>query len=342
MTRFAAVCMVLGLFLVPSLCPADEAWDDFVKAKEQAEKPTLTAKGQAKPKLISKDIIISKIKQRESVEFSSDSVLFEYGRAAVRPDYLPQLRVIAESLKDPQVAHVSHFYVDGHTCNIGTDPNNCRLSWERARAIVDYLVESGMERSKLIPRGFGEGSPKYSNDMEEDRRLNRRVVLLGRDAAERYASRGGADSFEAGESRVCREWTPPDHDPGPPDRVSPGPPDRGDPGPPERSSGGGSAGNLDSLIRRAENGDAAAQCALGDIYFYGRGVPQDYAEAHKWYSSAVEQEVTCGSSKGFLAAKEAFLKRKGQGSLPGFKKRTVPSSAPESREKGFSPGPGTR
>lgn len=342
MMRLVAVCVVLGLFLVPSLCPAEETWDEFVKAKAQAEKPTLTAKGQAKPKLISKDIIISRIKQRESVEFSSDSVLFEYGRATVRPDYRPQLGVIADSLKDPRVTHVPYFYVDGYTCNIGTDQNNCRLSWERARAIVDYLVESGVERRKLIPRGFGEGSPKYSNDTEEDRRLNRRVVLLGRDAAERYASRDGADAYEAGESRVCREGTSPDHDPGPPGRVSPGPPDRGDPGPLERPSGGGSVGNLDSLIRRAENGDAAAQCALGDIYFYGRGVPRDYAEAHKWYSAAVEQEVTCGSSKGFLAAKEAFLKRKGQGSPPGFKKRTVPSSAPNSQEKGFSPGPATR
>lgn len=337
MWGLTALFVVLGFFLVPPVCTAGETWEDFVKAKEQAEKPTLTAKGakgKAVPKIISKDIIISKIKQKESVEFSSDSVLFEYGRAIVRPDYLPQLRVIADSLKDPEVGHVAYFYVDGHTCNIGTDANNCRLSWERAYAIVDYLTDSGVERKKLIPRGFGEGSPKYANDTEDDRGLNRRVVLLGRDAAERYAGRGGADSYEAGESRVCREWTPSDYDPGPPDRVSPGPP--------ERPSGGGSEGNLESLIRRAENGDASAQCALGDTYFYGRGVPRDYAEAHKWYSLAVEQEVTCGSSKGFLAAKEAFLKKKGQGSLPGFKKRVVPSGAPDSQEKGFSPGPSTR
>ncbi len=334
MTRLTAILVVFGLFLAPSLCLGEETWEDFVKAKEQAERPTLTAKGKAKPEIISKDIIVSKIKQRESVEFSSNSVLFEYGRAKVRPDCLPQLKIIADSLKDPEVSHVRFFYVDGHTCDIGTDANNCRLSWERARTIVDYLVDSGVERRKLVPRGFGEGSPKYSNDTEEDRRLNRRVVLLGRDAADRYASRGGADSYEAGESRICRESTYPEDRPGERDRVSPGSP--------ERSSDGGSAGNLDSLIRRAENGDAAAQCALGDIYFYGRGVPRDYAEANKWYSLAVEQEVTCGSSKGFLAAKEAFLKRKGQRSLPGFQKKKVPSEAPASQEKGFSPGPATR
>lgn len=334
MTRLTAILTVLGLFLVPSLCLGEETWEEFVKAKEQAEKPALTAKGKAKPKIISKDIIVSRIKQRESVEFSSDSVLFEYGRAVVRADCRPQLKVIAESLKDPEVAYVPFFYVDGHTCDIGSGPNNCRLSWERARAIVDHLVRSGVDRGRLIPRGYGEGSPKYSNDTEDDRRLNRRVVLLGRDAAERYASRGGADSYEAGESAVCREQTSPADRTGQPERVSPGSP--------ERPSGGGSAANLESLIRRAENGDAAAQCKLGDIYFYGRGVPQDYAEAHKWYGAAVEQDVTCGTSKGFIAAKEAYLKKKGQKTLPGFKKRTVPSEVPESQEKGFSPKPATR
>lgn len=337
MMRLTAILVVLGLFPAASFCLGQESWEDFVKAKAQAETPALTAKGKAEPKIIPKDIIVSRIKQQESVEFSSDSVLFEYGRATVRPDYLPQLRVIADSLKDPEVSHVRFFYVDGHTCDIGNDANNCRLSWERAWAIVDYLVDSGVDKRKLVPRGFGEGSPKYSNETEDQRRLNRRVVLLGRDAADRYASRGGADSYEAGEARVCREGAPPPGGGEPPDRVSPGPRERTG-----RPSGEDSGPNLDSLIRRAESGDAAAQCQLGDIYFYGRGVPQDYAEAHKWYSLAVEQEVTCGSSKGFLAAKEAFLKRKGQRSLPGFQKKIVPSEVPASREKGFTPGPAAK
>ena len=39
----------------------------------------------------------------------------------------------------------------------------------------------------------------------------------------------------------------------------------------------------------AEQGDARAQLSLGDLYYYGLGVPQDYAEAARWYRLAAEQ-----------------------------------------------------
>ena len=39
----------------------------------------------------------------------------------------------------------------------------------------------------------------------------------------------------------------------------------------------------------AERGDASAQAALGAFYENGKGVPQDYAKAVKWYRLAAEQ-----------------------------------------------------
>ena len=39
----------------------------------------------------------------------------------------------------------------------------------------------------------------------------------------------------------------------------------------------------------AEQGHANAQSLLGQIYSYGEGVPQDYAEAVRWYRLAAEQ-----------------------------------------------------
>ena len=41
----------------------------------------------------------------------------------------------------------------------------------------------------------------------------------------------------------------------------------------------------------AEAGDATAQLELGNMYHDGRGVPQDYAEAVKWYRLAADQGV---------------------------------------------------
>ncbi len=42
--------------------------------------------------------------------------------------------------------------------------------------------------------------------------------------------------------------------------------------------------------RAAEQGNPPAQYALGSMYYEGRGVPQDYSKALKWFSLAAEQE----------------------------------------------------
>ena len=47
--------------------------------------------------------------------------------------------------------------------------------------------------------------------------------------------------------------------------------------------------NLDALRRAAEQGDATAQNRLGVMYSNGRGVPQDRAEAVRWYRLAADQ-----------------------------------------------------
>ena len=46
---------------------------------------------------------------------------------------------------------------------------------------------------------------------------------------------------------------------------------------------------LDPLRARAEQGDVDAQFDLGFLYGAGRGVPQDHAEAVRWYRLAAEQ-----------------------------------------------------
>jgi hypothetical protein len=39
----------------------------------------------------------------------------------------------------------------------------------------------------------------------------------------------------------------------------------------------------------AEQGDASAQCSLGEMHYGGEGVPQDYAEAIRLWKLAAEQ-----------------------------------------------------
>ena len=48
-------------------------------------------------------------------------------------------------------------------------------------------------------------------------------------------------------------------------------------------------GDVEGTRRRAEQGNASAQYKFGDMYYYGRGVGQDFAEAVRWYRKVAEQ-----------------------------------------------------
>lgn len=50
-----------------------------------------------------------------------------------------------------------------------------------------------------------------------------------------------------------------------------------------------SAENLQTLQAQAAQGNALAQLSLGVMYADGKGVPQDYATARKWYEKAAAQ-----------------------------------------------------
>lgn len=50
-----------------------------------------------------------------------------------------------------------------------------------------------------------------------------------------------------------------------------------------------SAEELNRLLNKAEQGDAATQYKLGTIYYQGESVPKSYTEALKWYKKAAEQ-----------------------------------------------------
>src|SRR5712691_699496 len=58
---------------------------------------------------------------------------------------------------------------------------------------------------------------------------------------------------------------------------------------------------------RAEQGDAKAQYELGGMYYQGKGVPQDYIEAFRWYRKAADQ----GSPKGQYGV--GFMYEEGKG-----------------------------
>ncbi len=102
------------------------------------------------------------------------AVLFETGSATIAEAFVPtlELGVLVLNL-NPQVTMI----VEGHTDDVGTDDANQVLSEARAQSVVEYLVGRGIDRSRLVPVGFGESQPIADNASEAGRQLNRRIEV---------------------------------------------------------------------------------------------------------------------------------------------------------------------
>jgi OmpA-OmpF porin, OOP family len=73
--------------------------------------------------------------------------------------------------------------IEGHTDNQGKVDYNQKLSEDRANAVMAYLVQKGIEASRLTATGFGMTKPLMSNDTEAGQQRNRRVEFKIRQQA---------------------------------------------------------------------------------------------------------------------------------------------------------------
>lgn len=67
--------------------------------------------------------------------------------------------------------------IEGHTDNVGNPTDNLILSQNRAKSIYDFLVERGIDKSRLSYKGYGETKPLASNASAEGKAKNRRTVF---------------------------------------------------------------------------------------------------------------------------------------------------------------------
>ena len=101
-------------------------------------------------------------------------VLFDFDKYNIKPQYYQFLDKAARVFEANPSIKVE---IQGNTDNIGTAKYNAKLSLERAKSVMRYLVNKGVAQSRLKARGFGFSRPIATNDTAEGRALNRRVEL---------------------------------------------------------------------------------------------------------------------------------------------------------------------
>jgi OOP family OmpA-OmpF porin len=101
-----------------------------------------------------------------------EGVTFEFNSAQLTPNASTTLRRVAEALRGEPNLRAE---IAGHTDSSGADDYNQRLSQERANSVLQFLVAQGIDRGRLVARGYGEGQPVADNGTEAGRDLNRRV-----------------------------------------------------------------------------------------------------------------------------------------------------------------------
>lgn len=108
----------------------------------------------------------------EDVTIVLNNVFFDFDKAVLKRESFPELNRIAEVMKERPDMQIE---ISGHTDSMGPESYNQTLSQRRARAVVTYLAEKGINTGRLKVEYFGESKPIDTNETSEGRSKNRRV-----------------------------------------------------------------------------------------------------------------------------------------------------------------------
>ena len=119
---------------------------------------------------ITKDLYLMPIEVGITVRLNN--IFFDFDKTTLRPESIPQLNRVVDFMKNNPTVKVE---IGGHTDNKGSDKYNINLSQGRADAVVNYVLEHGIDYERIIAKGYGEHLPVATNATDEGRQSNRRV-----------------------------------------------------------------------------------------------------------------------------------------------------------------------
>lgn len=141
------------------------------RVSADAATPPASAEGEAeasRPSRTTTRIVRSELEMESDAFFALDS-------AEIRAEARDKLQQVAALITAGEI--LGRISVVGHTCDLGPEAYNQRLSDRRAKSVKRALVDMGIDPEAILTDGRGESEPLVPNTSEEKRRLNRRVDL---------------------------------------------------------------------------------------------------------------------------------------------------------------------
>jgi OmpA-OmpF porin, OOP family len=140
--------------------------DKFFAISENLNLDSLVKAGY---KEIHKDLFLVPIEVGQVVRLNN--VFFDFDKWDLRPESFVELdRVVALLNENPAIV----IELSAHTDSKGADDYNMKLSDNRARSVMEYVLSKGIAPERLSSHGYGETKPVVANDTDENRQLNRR------------------------------------------------------------------------------------------------------------------------------------------------------------------------
>ncbi len=112
---------------------------------------------------------------QKNTEIILSNIYYDFNKASLRETSKIELNKLASMLKETPGVIVQ---ISAHTDTRGTIDYNLKLSAARAKAVVNYLVSKGIDRNRLIAKGYGESELLIPNATTgEEHQANRRTTF---------------------------------------------------------------------------------------------------------------------------------------------------------------------
>ncbi len=114
-------------------------------------------------------------KEKDIVQKAYDGLQFDNAKSTIKPSSYPHLNLLASMLMEKPDYKLR---IKGYTDNVGNEEFNLKLSKDRAESVKKYLINKGMDATKISAEGFGMQNPIADNATAEGRAKNRRVEFI--------------------------------------------------------------------------------------------------------------------------------------------------------------------